>query len=339
MAGDSDQGRRVIYLVPGLEDVCVRHRVDPFVPALEARGWFVDKWVIPGGFLGRLGLCRRLWGADVAVVVRRLFRPLQTRLLRLCARRLVFDMDDAVLYRDSSRRVQESPQRERRFRRMMRSADRVLAGNDYLRKLAEDYGGRATVIPTCVDDRRLTPGRKHHGGGKVIIGWIGSRSTLMYLESLRPVFEELGRRYGESVALKVVCDAFPKDLGLEVIEKPWALAEELDDLRSFDVGVMPVPDDPWTRGKCALKLLQYMAVGIPAVASPVGVANDVILADGETGFLPKDPDEWVSVLSMMIEDVEFRESVGMLGRESLRGRYTVADWADRYVRAVEDAAQ
>lgn len=322
-----------------MDHVCVRHRVDPFTPALEARGWFVEKYAVPKKAWSRIGMLRRVYRADVVVLVRRLFRPLQNMALQACAKRLVYDVDDAVLYHDSSRRAQESPQREARFTRMVRQSTRVIAGNAYLKGLVEERGGSATVIPTCVDDKRLTPGRKHHTGGKVILGWIGSRSTLMYLEALKPVFEEIGRRYGESVALKVVCDAFPKDLGLEIIEKQWSLADELADLRSFDVGLMPQPDDRWTRGKCGLKLLQYMAVGIPGVASPVGVANDIILADGETGFLPKDADEWVNVLSMMIENQEFRESVGLLGRESLRGRYTVADWTDRYVRLIEDAAE
>jgi glycosyltransferase involved in cell wall biosynthesis len=334
-----EKPRRIVYLVPSLDNVCVRHRIDPFIPALEERGWYVEKWVIPRAFLSRLALFRRLLGADVVVVLRKLFSPFQTMLLGMCSRRVVFDFDDAVLYRDSSHRDHESPQRQRRFTRMMRAATCVIAGNEYLKSLAEERGGRATVVPTCVDDHRLTPGRKHHGGGKVVIGWVGSDSTLMYLRSMKPVFEEIGRRYGESVALKIVCDAFPKDLGIEVIEKKWSLADELEDLRSFDVGIMPMPDDAWTRGKCGLKLLQYMAVGVPAVASPVGIANDIILADGETGFLPKDRDEWVNVLSMMIESVEFRESVGILGRDSLRGRFTVADWTDRYVRAIEDAAQ
>jgi glycosyltransferase involved in cell wall biosynthesis len=337
MDAESVHSRRIVYLVPALDHVCVRHRVDVFIPTLEEQGWHVEKWVIPRGFLRRARLFWRVRGADVVVVIRKLFRPGQMRVLRWCARRLVFDFDDALVYRDSRRRQQFSRLRSRWFGRMMRAADRAIAGNDYLARLAARFGGHADVIPTCVDDRRLTPAGAHQGGGKVIIGWIGSRSTLMYLESLKPVFEEIGNRYGASVALKVVCDAFPAPIGVEGIQKPWSLSDELEDLRSFDIGIMPLPDDPWTRGKCGFKILQYMAVGIPTIASPVGV-NTTMIYDGETGFLPRDHDDWVRVLGMMIENVTFRESMGLLARNSLRGRYAVGDWSARYLRVIEDAA-
>ena len=171
----------------------------------------------------------------------------------------------------------------------------------------------------------------------MVIGWIGSHSTLMYLVSLRPVFEELAQRYGESVVLKVVCDRFPGRMGLVVEEKPWALNEELSDLRAFDIGVMPLPDDVWTRGKCGFKLLEYMAVGIPVVASPVGV-NTAIVRDGENGYLAADEARWTEVLAALIEDVDLRHRLGAQGWASLHGRYTVADWSGRYVQVIGEVA-
>ena len=329
--------RRVVYLVPELDNVCVRHRVDPFTPALERRGWKVEKLVVPKGLFGRLQLFRGLDRAAVVVVVRKLFRTAALRVLRSCAKKLVYDFDDALMYRDSSSEDLESAQRERLFARTVGVADRVIAGNDYLGELATRAGAHVMVIPTCVDDVRLTPASSPRAAGRTVIGWIGSRSTLMYLESLKGAFEELGKRYGGSVALKVVCDAFPPPMGIEQIQKPWALADEPADLRSFDIGVMPLTDDAWTRGKCGLKLLQYLAVGIPAVASPVGVSGR-ILDDGRTGFLAKEPGDWVRALAKLIDDAELRARVGRAGRESLRGRYTVADWTERYVRVIEDAA-
>ncbi|KPL02931.1 MAG: hypothetical protein AMK75_02085 [Planctomycetes bacterium SM23_65] len=337
--GASETGavHRVVYIVPALDHVCVRHRVDVFVPALQRRGWIVEKWVLPRGLLKRLRLFWRLRRADVVVVVRKLLRRGQLGFLRWCSRRLVFDFDDAVVYRDSSRAKQLSRGRAGRFRRMMRASDRAIAGNAYLARLVAGHGGRASTIPTCVDVGRLSPAATKRAGGKVVIGWIGSHSTLMYLEPLHRVFEELARRYGHSVVLKVVCDKFPEAMGLEVIEKPWALDDELADLRTFDIGIMPLPDDAWTRGKCGFKLLQYMAVGIPVVASSVGV-NVEIVRDGENGFLANDDARWVEVLSDLIEDVELRHRIGRQGWASLHGRYTVADWAGRYVQVIEEVA-
>jgi glycosyltransferase involved in cell wall biosynthesis len=220
---------------------------------------------------------------------------------------------------------------------MARVCDRVIAGNAHLASLVKRFGGRVAVVPTCVDDQRLTPRRKHRFGGKVVIGWIGSRSTLIYLEGLREVFEEISHRYGASVLLKVVCDAFPAPLGLEVVEKAWRLEDELEDLRSFDIGIMPLSDDVWTRGKCGFKLLQYMAVGVPVVASPVGV-NRQIIRHARNGLLADDDKQWIEMLAALIENVALRYNMGRWGRESLRGRYTVADWADRYADVMDQAA-
>ncbi|HUU42275.1 MAG TPA: glycosyltransferase family 4 protein [Planctomycetota bacterium] len=338
MSQAADHRPRVVYVVPSFDHVCVRHRADVFIPALQARGWRVEKSVIPRGFLRRLKFFRRLRRADVVVVIRKLFTRWQVRVLRWYARKLVFDFDDAVIYRDSSRKDPFSRSRAKRFGAMVRSAERVIAGNDYLARIAERFGGTTSVVPTCVDDGRLTPGgeaaRPH---GQVVIGWVGSRSTLMSLEGLRGVFADIGRRYGASVLLKVVCDAFPPDMGLKAVKKPWSIAGEPDDLRSFDIGIMPLVDDVWTRGKCGLKLLQYLAAGVPAVASPVGV-NTEILRDGENGYLAEDDAAWIEKLGRLINDVDLRRRIGLAGRASLRGRYAVDDWADRYVRLIEETA-
>ena len=275
-------------------------------------------------------LFRQLRKADVVVVVRKLFGRVETRVLRWYAQRLVFDFDDAIIYRDSRRKNPFSRSRAKRFGVTVRAADLVIAGNAYLAGLVERFGGRPSVVPTCVDDELLTPGdTSRRAGGRVVIGWLGSASTLMYLESLRPALEQLGKRYGSCVVLKVVCDRFPDRLGVEMVRKPWTLNDERDDLRSFDIGIMPLTDDVWTRGKCGFKLLQYMAVGVPVVASAVGV-NREIIRHGENGFIADDPEAWVKLLGRLIEDVELRKRIGVQGQRSLSGRYTVSDWVGRY---------
>lgn len=335
---EAEKPRRVAYVVPSLDHVCVRHRADVFIPVLQEHGWCVEKRVIPRGFVRRLRFFVGLRKVDVVVVIRKLFTRGQIRVLRWFSRKLVFDFDDAVIYRDSSRKDQFSKARAKRFGATVRAADLVIAGNDYLARLVERFGGHAAVVPTCVDDRGFTPTTgTRRAGGRVVIGWIGSRSTLMYLEKLRPALTEIGKRYGASVRLKVVCDAFPDDMGLPLVRKRWSLAQEHDDLRSFDIGVMPLVDDVWTRGKCGFKLLQYMAAGVAAVASPVGV-NAEIIHDGENGFLAEDDDAWVRKLGRLIADVTLRQRIGLAGRESLHGRYAAADWSEHYGRLLEEAA-
>lgn len=326
---------RITYLVGNLDNASVRHRVDAYVPCLQQAGWDVRKVKIPPprSIFRRLLLFRSLRQSDVVVLFKKMLCPWQMALLRRCAKRLVFDFDDAILYNDTGRNGYRNPRRARRFPVVCRRADTVIVGNQYLASLARDYGALPIIVPTCIDDALLSPGEPCDRHDPVVLGWIGSRATVKYLQELVPVLEALHRRNPGRFILRVICDTFPNSADLVIERKMWSRADELQNLRSLDVGIMPLPDNLWTRGKCGFKLMQYMAVGLPVVGSPVGV-NVEIIRDGHNGFLAGSPDEWIEKLERLIHDPDLRRSIGLAGYESLKGRYRLSDWTQKYCEII-----
>ncbi len=326
---------RLTALVESPDHVCCRYRLKAFAPYLERAGDALELLPFPDGWWSRLRLAHRLRGASL-VVQRRLLPGWQLALLRRAVRHLVFDCDDAVFLRDSySPRGLHSPRRLRRFAAMVRTADVVVAGNSYLCEQAERHGasGRTRLVPTCVDPR-LYPVAKHARAGGVDLVWIGSSSTLRGLEEVSPLFEELGRRV-PGVRLKLVCDrSFPLH-GMPVYLSPWSERGEGAALAAADVGVSWLPDDLWSRGKCGLKVLQYMAAGLPVVANPVGVQAELV-RHGETGYLATTADEWAEAVARLASDPPLRRRMGEAGRRRVVAEYSVAVGARRWLALLDE---
>jgi glycosyltransferase involved in cell wall biosynthesis len=258
------------------------------------------------------------------IIQRRLLSAWQLYLLRRRAARLVFDFDDAIFLRDSySPHGLDDPRKARGFARMMRAVDAVAAGNAYLADEARDAGatGIVSVIPTCVDVRRYQAAEHHREGLGVELVWIGSSSTLQGLERIRPLLEAIGRRY-PGLRLKLVCDRFLHLERLPVLALRWSEGSEAAELASADIGISWVPDDAWSRGKCGLKLLQYMAAGLPVVANPVGVQT-AIVRHGETGFLAETAEQWLEAIGRLAHDAALRRRMGVAGRISCRSQARV----------------
>jgi glycosyltransferase involved in cell wall biosynthesis len=245
----------------------------------------------------------------------------------------VFDFDDAIMMRDSAARRLDSWQRRRRFARMVRGAGAVIAGSPHLAEWALRYRDDATVIPTAVD---LRPYPRHPpDAGAPTIGWMGSAPNLMYLRAVIPALARLCARRPQ-VQLHVVSDGAFAAANLPLISTAWSLRDEVAHLRSFQVGIMPLPDDPWTRGKCALKILQYFAAGVPVVCSPVG-ANLEIVEHGRNGFFAATDDEWVERLDQLLGDAALRRRFGENGRALVEERFSVQATLPRFLRALEIA--
>jgi glycosyltransferase involved in cell wall biosynthesis len=163
--------------------------------------------------------------------------------------------------------------------------------------------------------------------------WVGSASTLRGLEAARPLLEEVGRRV-PGLRLKLVCDSFLRLRHLAVVPCPWSQAAEAADIAAADVGISWLPDDLWSRGKCGLKVLQYMAAGLPVVANPVGVQADLVRS-GETGLLARTPAEWADALGRLAADPELRRRLGAAGRRRVEADFSVASGASRWLRLLE----
>jgi glycosyltransferase involved in cell wall biosynthesis len=255
------------------------------------------------------------------------------------ARRLLFDFDDAVFGRDSyAPKGIYSGRRQRHFAAVCRAADAVIAGNAFLRDAASRWTApeRLHILPTCIDPQRYPLARHDRGGQEVEMVWIGSSSTLRGLESIRPILERLGSRW-PGLRLKLVCDQFLNLNHLPVVAVPWTQNGEATELASADIGISWMPDDAWSRGKCGLKVLQYMAAGLPVVANPVGVQVDMI-RHGESGYLAETSAEWEEAIGILARDPALRRRMGAAGRRRVESDYSVDVGAAHWL-AVLDCLQ
>ena len=328
---------RVIFLTHS-SDQGHRFRVEQYFPTLRDHG--IDpRWQPFSGTLGeRLALYRELPSYDVVCVQRRLFSLFEFHRIRRQSKKILFDLDDAIMYRSSSSFVPYSLSRWVKFRWMVRGSDVVTVGNQFLKEEVLKASGEKEVvlIPTCIDTS-LYPKRKTiSDSGEFILGWIGTKGNLHYLKQLEPVFRAIRQRFSH-VRLKIVSNDFIESPSLPVVKKPWRLEDENDDLISFDVGLMPLGNDLWSKGKCGLKIIQYLSVGVPAVCTPVGINRDIV-KDGQNGFWASTPSEWVSRLSRLIEDADLRQRMGFCGMETVEKEYSLPVTSEKVLRVLQTLA-
>jgi glycosyltransferase involved in cell wall biosynthesis len=325
---------KILFLSTRPDKPSFRFRVERLLPFFTGRGHACEVRFLSGSSVARLLSYRECGGYDAVFLQKRLLNPAELWVLRRFARRLVYDFDDAVMY--SAEGTLRCASR-RRFEAMCQSADLVVPGNGYLQKLADDAGARTLLIPTCIDTDAYHPRLRPRKGSshRVIVGWTGSRSTNRYLDDLFPALARLAGR----IELRILSDTesgFDYDRLGDVPHRftPWSREVEIPFVAGFDVGLMPLTDDPWTRGKCGFKALQYMGLGVAAVCSPVGV-NREIVADGLNGLLAETPDEWHAALTRLIDDPPARERLAAAGRRTVEERYSLAAQGPRLVAAIE----
>ncbi len=326
----------VIGLVEHPTHVCCRYRLAAYKPYLAEQGHRLELRTIPRGFFARLGLWWSLRDADAVILQRRLLAGFHLTMLRRNARKLIFDFDDAVYRRDSySSKKDESTTRLRRFTATLHAADEIVAGNEYLQQEAARFVSPARVyhIPTCVQPGDYPLARHTRTGRDAQLVWIGSTSTMQGLERQRPLFDTIAK-YVPGVRLKVICDVFPRFKQMALIPTPWSQETEAQDLAEADIGISWTPPDRWSLGKCGLKVLQYMAAGLPVIANPVGV-QAVLVRHGETGFLAQTPGEWVQAVRALAENPELRRKMSRSGRQLVEREYSVERAARAWLQILE----
>lgn len=334
-AKEGPKDLKLLALAEGADHVCYRYRLAAFEPALARAGWQLECLPLAKSSLARWRQLRRAGQADAIVLQRKLLALWQLRLLRKRAPLLIFDIDDAVFHRDSyHRKGVKSWQRMARFWATVYVADAVLAGNEFLRRQAEALSepSRVHLFPTCVDPTRY-PLARHERRSLLRLIWIGQRSTVPSLYAAQSQLAAAAAACGSlrtGMELHVISDVFPKLPGVTVVERPWNAAGEAAELAAADVGVSWLPDDDWSRGKCGLKVLQYMAAGLPVVANRVGVHREMIV-DGQTGFLADTPSEWAAAVARLAGDPALRAAMGAAARRRVEQFYSVDAWQSRFV--------
>lgn len=326
-----------LALVESPDHVCVRYRITPFAEAFHNQTGPLGIKEIPKGIFGRIRLASGLKGSQL-ILQRKLLPVWQTQWLRNRVKNLVFDFDDAVFLRDSYHpKGFYDRKRLSRFQAVMETADAVVAGNQYLAERASEFrkNTRTYIIPTCINPSLYPPNtRTRRPGTPFYLAWIGSSSTLQGVEAQATTWNLVGREVGDSI-LRVICDRFPKFDFIQVDEKPWSKATEAYDLSSSDVGISWIPDDPWSKGKCGLKVLQYMAAGLPVIANPVGVHLEMI-TPGVHGFLCTKPQEWVDSIRWLRDHPKKSWEMGQAGRALIEEKYSITAGFQTWSKVLSD---
>lgn len=356
---------RILFLTRyPLEGASSRYRVYQYLPHLEALGAEVTVSSFMDAAMYRLSFSpgrpvrkilqtlratgRRLkvlagWRRyDVIYMQRELFPfgpPVVERWLKRRGARLVFDLDDALFI--------GKPSRYNPLATWLRSpgktyeifalCDLVMAGNDHLRDTARKYAARAETLEVAEDTDRITMHPPATNDDGVVIGWLGSKTTVKYLRLIEPALREVCARY-PFVRIAVMGGGEFDLPGLPVEQLDWSLEGELAALAAFDIGVMPLPLEDWSKGKSGGKARTYMAAGLPAVCAKIGY-NTELIDDGETGFLALNHDDWVEKLSALIEAPELRQRIGEAARAEVMARFPLRGQAQAMLKLLGEVAQ
>ena len=328
---------KVLFLIQGWEVAASRYRVLQYLPYLESKGVKTTVSLYPRSLKENFHFFNELPRYDIVFLQRRRFNQPRLGLLRKRAKKIVYDLDDAVMYRNSKANDPISSTRRKRFVQMIKNCDFVIAGNEFLKSEVFPFNPKVEVIPTAIDQERYHLKTYSSQKKEVTLGWIGDHGSIHYLEKMRPLFERIGKKYPR-VELKIVCDTFFDCDSMKVIKKNWNSEEEVVDLQGFDIGLMPLVDDPWSWGKCGLKIIQYQGVGVPVVCTPVGINRDLV-EDNINGYYARTPEEWEGKLSLLIETPALRERMGREGRRRVLENYTIQSCAPRFFSILDRMAK
>lgn len=334
-----------------------RQRFQQYVPALERAGFDIDVCeLFDDRYMARLQTgAGAAYGHIVSSYVRRAFAlfsgikydaiwlqyenfpyfPGLTETLLLPPKvPVILDFDDAIFHQyDSHRSLMVRALLGRKLHGLMRRASICTPGNRYLAAYAQRYSSDVRIIPTVLDTHLYQPSRRQ-SRGSVTVGWIGSPSTWEYVRPFLPMLQRLAEKPG--VRVKIVGAGQVRDAptGIEFVD--WSEEKEIAEIQSMDIGIMPLPDKPFARGKCGYKLIQYGACGLPVVASPVGVNTEIVVA-GETGFLAESTRDFEAELEKLLSDSRLRERLGAAGRARVTEYYSLAAHEKSFVDSIMDA--
>lgn len=352
-------GKRIFILAPYPFDEAPsqRFRFEQYVSDIEARGhriefhsflnratwnalyregtFFQKSLGILGSFIRRFVLLIRLSSADVIFIHREasmigppVFEWIIAKVLR---KKYIYDFDDAIWlpnYSESNARFHRL-KNYGKVRKIMRWADKISAGNAYLRDFAAQYNPNVFILPTTIDLEKVHNIPSRHDQNPPNIVWTGSHTTMAYLSEFLPILQELEKDH--QFIFTVISNQSPElDLrSFRFIQ--WTRESEVAELAKGSIGIMPMPHNEWSEGKCGFKGLQYMALGIPSLMSPVGV-NKEIVEDGVNGFLCSSTEEWKERIILLLRDPELRKKMGEKGMETVRERYSTEAHLESYLR-------
>lgn len=308
-----------------------RYRLYNYVPRLERSG-INCKVIVPPQrkLLYRLMyLLRVVYHAgkvDVVFIQKKVFKKVFMCLLSMVNSNIIFDLDDALFAKPTSippdkfdkKKVRES------LNYVLLKSRKVIVGNKFIRDYVVQINPDVTIVPTPVYTYPDTSPMEQRGdkpNDKVVIGWIGNKENLICLKEMENIFRQLSLRLKDQFVIKVICDEPLYLRSFNIINSKWSLEDEFKELMGIDIGIMPLKDDDWSEGKCAFKLLQFMSIGIPVVASPIGM-NAEVIRHGISGYLAETEEEWIMRISSLVNDYNLRKDLGTAGKNLVDSKYS-----------------
>jgi len=288
-----------------------RQRIGIYLDNLREKGIRCNVASIPHGLLARRKLFKETEDFQGVLIHKKGLNPFDAFWLQKYSRRIIYDFDDAIMFSPKTPNRNNTSQ-SWRFRKSVLIADTVISGNSYLADQARRFNPNVEVIPTGLNVNNYQLRNHTNNNTKIRLVWIGSKITLQYLAEIAPALNDIGARF-DNIVLRIISDAFLTLKNMEVEKCYWSLDKQAADLSTSDIGLAPLPDNPFTRGKCGFKILQYEASGLPVVASPVGV-NAEYVVDGITGFHARNTSEWTDKISRLLSDPQMRQNMGLAGR-------------------------
>ena len=302
-----------------------RYRIGIYLPILREQGINCHVAKLPSGIFARLKLLNSAGNFDGVFLHKKILNFFDGFRLPRLKKKLIYDFDDAVMYSPNNPE-RDSSSHLGRFKRTIEMADMVIAGNSYLAEHAHKLNPNVEILPTGLDTDAYEKDYTRQGDGKIRLVWIGSGSTIEYLVQIRDALEEIGSRFN-NVILRIICDQFVHLRNIGIEQCTWSQQSQVKDLVTSDIGLAPLPDNRFTKGKCGFKILQYAAASLPVIASPVGV-NAEYVQEGINGFLAESTSDWVEKISLLVEDLELRKKMGRASRNEV-GQFDVKVLAAR----------
>lgn len=309
--------KKILFITKGVHAASTRYRALNYFPYLRKNGWTPCHLSADNSIFRPFKVLNSARKADVVVVLRKTFNGFFSNLLHRFSKHLIFDMDDAIFCHSDGT---PSQMRAKRFKNIANRCDQIWAGNSYLASMALRHNPSVVVLPTSLSPEKyfLTTTKNNNF---LELVWIGSSATKRYLNSALPLLEEIAESIPD-LRLKIVADFDLTAQKLPVQSIVWSEEIEAEALASSHIGIAPMPDDAWTQGKCGLKILQYMAAGLPVISSPSGVNKDIV-KHGINGFLAQNPEDWKAAIKHLAQNPDQRQRMGQAGRKTVLENYSL----------------
>jgi glycosyltransferase involved in cell wall biosynthesis len=326
---------KLLILSNNLNNPGFRQRIEVFLDTLRTNGIKCEVAKLPLGSLARKKLFKKARDFDGVLLHRKKLNFFDAFWLGRYSKKLIYHFDDAIMYSDKN---PERPSRSRLipFRRSVKLADMVIAGSSYLAEHARKFNPNVEILLTGIKFSDYQSEGPSKDNDRIRLVWIGSKSTLRYLAEIKPALEEVGSRF-DNVILRIICDDFMDLENMPVEKRIWSKDTRATELATCDIGLAPLPDNPFTRGKCSFKVFEYASAGLPVVASPIGTNSDYV-RNNVTGFLVTDTPEWIDKITQLINEPQLRKKMGQNGRAHAQ-KFDISVIGEQFTRLIKDCLQ